>query len=182
MGIPDLWMPIVVSAIVVFIASSLVHVVVKWHNSDYKKTGDEEAARAALSGSEPGIYLVPFCVDPAELKDEAVAQKYKDGPQAFITVVPNGLPQMGPPLLKTFVFYLFVGCLCAYFVSRTITEGADYLEVFRVAGAVAWIAHGVALIPDSIWFGKPWPVTAKYLVDALVYGLLTGGVFGWLAV
>ena len=181
MGIIDLWLPIVASAVIVFIASSLIHVVLKWHNSDYRKTGDEENVRSALSGSEPGFYLLPYCIDPAELQKEEVAQKYKDGPLAYITVVPNGLPQMGPALAKTFVYYLFVGALCAYVVSRTVAGGADYLEVFRVAGTVAWIAHGVAIIPDSIWYGKPWSVTGKYLVDALIYGLLTGGVFGWLA-
>ena len=180
MGIIELWLPIVVSAVVVFVASSLIHVVLKWHNSDYRATDDEEAVRAALGGTEPGFYLLPYCVDPAQLKDEAVAQKYRDGPLAFITVIPNGLPKMGAALGKTFLYYLFVGCLIAYIVSRTVDAGADYLEVFRIAGSVAWVAHGIAIIPDSIWYGKPWSVTGKSLVDALIYGLLTGGVFGWL--
>ena len=57
---------------------------------------------------------------------------------------------------------------------------ADYLAVFRVAGTTAFIAHGIAIIPESIWFGRPWPMTLKTLLDALIYGLLTGSVFGWL--
>ena len=89
---------------------------------------------------------------------------------------------MGSKLLMSFIYYVFVGCLCAYIVSRTTGDGASYLEVFRIAGAVAWIAYGIAIIPDSIWLGRPWPMTAKYVLDALIYGLLTGGVFGWLAV
>jgi hypothetical protein len=80
-----------------------------------------------------------------------------------------------------FVFFVMVGILCAYFVSRTLPLDADYLTVFRVAGTVAFLANGIALIPESIWFGRPWSMTVKSLVDALIYGLLTGGVFGWLA-
>ena len=50
-----------------------------------------------------------------------------------------------------------------------------------IAGAVAFVAYGIAYIQDSIWFGRPWPITARYIFDALIYGLLTGGTFGWLA-
>ena len=96
-------------------------------------------------------------------------------------MVPDGLPQMGPKLAMSFLNNVLVGVLCAYFVSRTLDAEASYLAVFRISGTVAWIAYGIAYIQDSIWFGKPWPVTAKNLLDALIYGLLTGGVFGWLA-
>jgi hypothetical protein len=70
--------------------------------------------------------------------------------------------------------------LCAYFVTRTLAPDADYLTVFRVAGTVAFVANSFAVIPESIWFGRPWSMTLKNVVDALIYGLLTGGVFGWL--
>ena len=181
MGIIELWMPILMSAVLVFIMSALVWMVLPWHKTDFRKTRDEEAVRAALKGEEPGVYLLPYHVDPADLKDEAVQQKYVDGPQAFVTVIPNGLPQMGPKLGLTFGYYVFVGILCAYFVSRTTSPGADYLEIFRIAGTTAFIAHGVAYVQESIWFGRPWPLTAKSFLDALIYALLTGGAFGWLA-
>jgi hypothetical protein len=124
--------------------------------------------------------MLPYCKDPSEFKDPDKAQKYIDGPQGFITIVPNGLPQMGPKLLMSFVYYLFVGILCAYIVSRTVAPDADYLAVFRIAGTTAFIAYGIAGIPDSIWFGRAWSLTVKNLFDALLYGLLTGGAFGWL--
>ena len=181
MGIAELWMPILVSAVLVFFMSAMVWMVLPWHKSDFSKPKDEEALRAALKDHEPGYYMLPFHMDPADLKDEAVQKKYKDGPQGFITIIPNGLPQMGPKLGMTFVYYIFVGILCAYFVSRTATPDADYLEVFRIAGTTAFIAHGVAYLQESIWFGRPWSLTAKSFLDALIYGLLTGGAFGWLA-
>jgi len=181
MSIIDLWLPILVSAVVAFIASAVIWMVFKWHNRDYRKATDEEAVRAALKGAEPGFYVLPYCLDPAEFKDPEVQQKFKDGPLGYITIVPSGMPQMGPKLIGMFVFFLLVGVLCAYFVSRTMAPDADYLAVFRVAGTVAFIANSIALIPESIWFGRPWVVTAKNVLDALIYGLLTGGVFGWLA-
>jgi len=180
MGIVDLWLPAVASAGVTFVASAIIWTVLKWHNRDYHKTGDEEAVRTALRGNAPGYYLVPYCMDSGEFKQAGTRQKYEEGPQAYVTVIPNGVPKMAPKLIAAFVFFLFVGLLCAYFVSRTLAPDADYLAVFRVAGTTAFIAHGIAIIPESIWFGRPWSMTLKTLLDALIYGLLTGGVFGWL--
>ena len=180
MTIIDLWLPILVSAVVTFVASAIIWMAFKWHNSDYKKAADEETVRAALNGAEPGFYVLPYCLDPAEFKDPEMQQKFKDGPLGYITIVPSGLPKMGPKLISMFLFFLFVGVLCAYFVTRTVGADADYLAVFRIAGTVAFIANGIAHVPDSIWFGKPLSVTIKNLLDALIYGLLTGGVFGWL--
>lgn len=181
MGILELWVPILVSSLVVFVMSALVWTVLPWHKSDFKKTADEEAVRAALKGLAPGFYLLPYHTDPAELKNETVARKYIDGPQGYVTIVPNGLPNMAPKLVMSFVYNVLVGILCAYFVSRTIGPQASYLDVFRIAGTTAFVAYGVAYIQDSIWFGKPWAITVKNLFDGLLYGLLTGGVFGWLA-
>jgi len=181
MSIVALWLPILVSAVFVFIASAIVWTAMPWHKSDFKKTNDEEGVRVALRGHEPGYYLLPYCIDPKELKKPEIEQKYVDGPQAYITVIPNGLPRMGPKLVMSFFYNVLVAIICAYFVSRTAAADAGYLAVFRIAGAVAFVAYGIAYIQDSIWFGRPWPITAKYIFDALIYGLLTGGTFGWLA-
>ncbi len=180
MGIIELWMPILVSAVLVFIVSALVWMVLPWHKTDFRMPKDEEALRAALSGSEPGLYLLPYHTNPADLEDEAVKKKYVDGPQGYVTVIPNGLPQMGKKLGLTFLNYIFIGILCAYFVSRTITPGAEYFEVFRIAGTTAFIAHGVAYLQESIWFGRPWSLTAKSFLDAFIYSMLTGGAFAGL--
>lgn len=181
MGIAELWMPILVSSVIVFFMSAMVWMFLPWHKTDFKKSNDEETLRSALKGHAPGYYMVPYCTDPAELKNDEVARKYIDGPQGFITIVPNGLPNMAPKLILSFLYYLVVGVICAYFVTRTTNADASYLAVFRIAGATAWIAYGIAYIQDSVWFGRPWSLTIKSLFDALLYALLTGGVFGWLA-
>ena len=180
MTILSLWLPILGTAVAVFIAGAVIWMAMPWHKRDWDKTDDEEAVRAALKSTRPGMYTVPNC-PPDQFKDPVMQQKFIDGPQAFITVVPSGLPKMGGKLLMNFVFNLIVAILCAYIVSRTITAGAEYLSVFRIAGTVAFIAYGVAYIQESIWFGREWSVTAKSFLDALIYAALTGGMFGWLA-
>lgn len=181
MGIAELWMPILASSVLIFIMSAMVWMFLPWHKTDFKKPNNEETLRSALNGYAPGYYMVPYCTDPAELKNDEVARKYIDGPQGFVTIVPNGLPNMAPKLILSFLYYLMVGVICAYFVTRTTNIDSSYLEVFRIAGATAWIAYGIAYIQDSVWFGRPWSLTIKSLFDALLYALLTGGVFGWLA-
>ena len=182
MTILSLWLPILVSAVLVFIASAAVWTALPWHKTDFAKTEKEDSVREALRGQPPGYYMLPYVMDREAIKQPEFQQKWTDGPNAYITVIPNGMPNMGPKLVQSFVYYLGVGVICAYLVSRTMAADSDYLSVFRIAGTVSFIAYGIAYIQDSIWFGGPWAITGKNLVDALIYGLITGGVFGWLAV
>ena len=181
MSILDLWMPIVVSAALVWILSAMVWMVFPWHKKDFRETTNEEGVRSALKGAYPGLYNVPHCVDQKSMATPEMQQKYIDGPVALITVMPSGAPTMGGKLLGSFLYNILVGILCAYLVTRTLSADATYLQVFRIAGTVAFIAYGIAYIQDSIWFGRPVSLTAKSLLDALLYGLVTGGAFGWLA-
>mgnify|MGYP001821464976 FL=1 len=181
MTIMGLWLPIVVSAVVVFVAGSVIWMAMPWHKKEWQKTLDEEAVRAALKGCEPGMYTVPHCADRSEYNQPEMQQKLVDGPQAFVTVVPSGLPRMGGKLLMMFGYNLLVAIVCAYVVSRTLSAGADYLAIFRISGTIAFIAYGMAYVQESIWFGRKWSSTVFTFVDALIYALLTGGLFGWLA-
>ena len=109
-----------------------------------------------------------------------MVEKFRQGPIAFVTILQSGEPAMGGKLLLNFAYNLIVAIIAAYFVSRTLSAGAEYLEVFRIAGTVGFVAYGMAYFQESIWFGRPWSTTVKALVDALIYGALLGGVFGWL--
>ena len=181
MTIMTLWLPILAGAIATFIAGAVIWMAMPWHKTDFDRTTDEEGVRAALRGLAPGQYSVPYAVSQKDMANAEMIAKYRDGPVGFITIVPNGEPAMGGKLLLNFAYNLIVAIIAAYFVSRTLSAGADYLAVFRVAGAVGFVAYGMAYFQESIWFGRPWSTTVKSLVDALIYGALLGGVFGWLA-
>lgn len=181
MSIMELWVPILASAIIVWIASALVWTVLPWHKKDFSKLPEEEAARAALKGLAVGQYMLPYCIDPKELEDPDVRRKFDEGPRAYITVSPNGVPGMGGKMLQSFIYNVVVGIFCAYLLTRSMMM-ADYLSVFRFAATIAFLAYCIAYIQDSIWFDRPWSLTFKNMFDALIYALLTGGVFGWLAV
>ncbi len=180
--ISSLWLPILISAVGVWLMSFLVWVVLPHHKSDYKALPDEEAARKALTPQnlEPGLYNIPHVTSWDDLKQPEVVRKFEEGPSAFITVVPKGVPTMGKKMVLSFVQNLFVAVLVAYMASRTLSAGAEYLAVFRVAGTTAWLACGAAYISDAIWFGRTWKAIGKFQFDALLYGLVTAGIFGWL--
>ena len=50
----------------------------------------------------------------------------------------------------------------------------------KLVGAITFIAHGFGSVQESIWSTRPWPSTAKYLLDAALYGVGAGLVFLWL--
>ena len=181
MTIMTLWLPVLVAAVVTFIAGAVIWMAMPWHKTDFAPTADEEGVRAALQGLAPGQYSVPYAVSQKDMASDEMLTKFRNGPVAFITVVPSGEPAMGGKLLLNFAYNLIVAIMAAYFVSRTLGTGADYLATFRIAGTVGFIAYGLAYLQESIWFGRPWSTTVKALVDALIYGALIGGVFGWLA-
>ena len=176
-----LWLPILLSGITVWVASAIIWMVMPHHKSDFGKLPDEDAARQALVPQRlaPGWYSIPYAVSQKDLQDPETIRRFEEGPVGFFAVVPSGAPTMGSKIALSFVFYLVISLLVAYLASRTLDPGADYLAVFRVTGTVAWLAYGAATIPDAIWFGRPWSVVVKGLLDALLYGLLTAGFFGW---
>lgn len=177
----SLWLPVLLSALVVFVASALVWMALPHHKSDFQPLPDEEAVRQALGqGLPPGVYSVPHAASGAAMKDPEFQRKLVEGPVGFLTMRRAGPWTMGPQLVQSFVYYLIVSTLVAYIVSRTVAPGSDYLAVFRIAGTVSWMAYGFAVVQDSIWFARPWSHTFKLLGDALLFGLLTAGVFGWL--
>jgi hypothetical protein len=180
-SIPALWLPILVAAVLVFVVSSLVHMVLGYHRSDYRKLPNEDEVTAVLRGASlsPGLYHFPHCSHKEMGTPEMIA-KFKRGPVGLLTVMPSAAPAMPKFLGQWFGYCLLVSVFVAYLAGRTLAPGTPYLEVFRVAGTGAFLAYGLSEIVGSIWRGQLWGVTLKNLFDGLLYALVTAGAFGWL--
>ena len=176
-----LWIPIVLAAVIVFVASSIIHMVLPYHRSDYQKLSDEDKLMAALRGAglKRGLYMFPFC-SHKEMKSPAAIEKFKQGPVGMLTIFPSGPPAMPKFLAMWFVYCLIIGFFVAYLTGRTVAPRTEYLAVFRVAGTAAFLAYGLGHLSNGIWKGQPWSVVIKEVIDGLVFGLLTAGTFGWL--
>jgi hypothetical protein len=180
--ITALWLPILLSAVIAFVASFIFHMLLPLHRSDYRKLPEEEKVLDTLrsAGVTPGrVYIFPHCTHK-DMKSPEATEKFKRGPVGHLTIIPSGPPAMGKFLSQWFIYLLVVGVFVAYLTGRTRPPGTNYLEVFRVAGCTAFLGYSLALIQDSIWRGQTWGVTFKHLVDGLIYALLTAGTFGWL--
>jgi len=177
-----LWLPILLSAVLVFVASSIIHMALPIHKSDYRKLPDEEKVLDTMraSGVTPGReYRFPYCTQK-EMKSPEAIDKFKRGPVGLLVVMPNGAMSMGKFLGQWFIYCVVVSIFAAYLTGRTRMPGADCPEVFRVAGCTAFIGYALAQAQNSIWRGVTWGITLKHMLDGLIFGLLTGGTFGWL--
>ena len=176
-----LWLPIVLSAVIVFVASSIMHMLLPYHKGDYQKIPDEDKVLPALrdAGLKRGLYIFPFA-DHNTMKSPEVMEKYKQGPVGTMTIFPSGPPVMPKFLGLWFGYCLIVGFFVAYLAAHTVDPGAHYLRVFRVVGTAAFLAYGLGNISDGIWKGQTWSIVIKEVIDGLVYALLTAGTFGWL--
>ncbi|HEY2824350.1 MAG TPA: hypothetical protein VGI83_02290 [Gemmatimonadales bacterium] len=182
MGLTQLWLPILVSAVIVFIASSIIHMLPLWHKNDFPLLANQDKIMDALRpfNIPPGEYMVPRPSDMADMRTPGFQEKLNKGPVFTMIVMPNGMMKMGATMTQWFLFCCVVSVFAAYIASRTLVPGTPYLQVHRVAGCVAFVGYSLALWPQSIWYKKPWMTTAKMTVDGLIFGLLTGGTFGWL--
>jgi len=175
-----LLVPILVTTIVVFFLSALVHMAPLWHRNDYPALPDQERFRAAVGPLDipPGDYMVPRCEKMSEMKGEAFQQKITEGPNMILTVLPRGEMGMGAQLGKWFVHVLIVTLFAAYVAGAALPPGAEYLSVFRFAGTTAFAAYVLAVWPMSIWFRRGTGLALKESLDGLIYALITAGIFG----
>ena len=176
----SLWLPIVVAAVAVFFASYLAWMVLPHHRSDWSGLKNEEEVRSVLRGTTPGEYSLPHAATREAYKSEEWKAKCTEGPAALLTVIPSGPPKMGKSLVQWFIYCLVVSLFVAYVTSRAVPAGSEYLRVFQIAGTVAFLAYSAAHVSGAIWMGHRWSRALKDVLDGLVYGLLTAGIFGWL--
>jgi hypothetical protein len=182
-AILSLWLPILLSAVVVFVISSLVHMVIKWHAGDYGAVPNEDAVRAALRAGNlaPGRYVVPQCKEMKEMASPEMQAKYREGPVGHLTILPNVVPNMGKYLGQWFLLCLLVSTVVGFLVAKVYgLNGTPALGAAKFVGAVTFIAHGFGTLSSSIWEGRPWGQSMKYVLDAVLYAIGSAAVFYWL--
>ncbi len=177
-----LWLPILLSAVIVFVVSSLIHMFTPWHKNDYPKLPNEDKAMDALRplAIPPGDYMMPLPSGREEMRSPAFAEKLKKGPVMILTVFPNGMMSMTKSLTLWFLYAVVIGVFAGYVAGRALPTGSPYLQVFRFAGVTAFLGYSAALWQMSIWYRRSWTITIKSTIDGLLYALLTAGTFGWL--
>jgi hypothetical protein len=178
----SLWAPILLAAVLVFVASSIIHMVLGYHRTDFGRLPKEAEMLEALRrfSLPPGDYVAPHAASMKAMQDSAFLDARNKGPVMLLTVLPPGPPTMASSLALWFLYSILVGVFAAYITGRALGPGAYYLEVFRFAGATAFTGYALALLQNSIWFKRSWATTAKSVFDGLIYALLTAGAFGWL--
>lgn len=182
MELTSLWMPILVSAVLVFVVSSVIHMAPLWHKDDYPRAPQEDRVMEALRplAIPPGDYMVPRASGSAEMRSPEYAAKVNQGPVLILTVLPNGMISMGVSLAQWFAYSVVVSLFAGYIASRALGPGADYLDVFRFAGTTAFAGYALGMYQMSIWYKRSWSLTLKSTFDGLIYALVTAGTFGWL--
>ncbi len=176
-----LLLPILLSAVIVFVASSIIHMVLQYHRSDYRQLPEEDKLLAGLrpAGLKPGLYIFPFCTHK-DMKSPAVQEKYKQGPVGMLTVFPSAPPAMPKYLAMWFVYCLIISFFVAFVAAQTLAPGTRHPIVFHVILVAAFLAYGLGPLVNGIWKGQPWSMVLKESFDGLVYALLTAFTFGWL--
>jgi hypothetical protein len=178
----SLWLPILLSAVVVFVASSIIHMALGYHAGDYRRLANENEVQEAFRTLKiaPGDYALPCAKSMGDMKNPEFLAKMNKGPVVTMTVTAGGPPSMGASLVQWFFYSLLVGVFAAYITGRALTPGAHYLSVFRFAGTTAFLGYSMALLQHSIWYKRSWRTTLVSMFDGLVYAALTAGTFGWL--
>ena len=179
-GISQLWLPILLSAVAVFLASSVIHMLSPWHKSDYPKLANEDQVLDALRplAIPPGDYFIPRPSGREEMSSPAFKEKVKRGPVMVFTVMPAEMP-MARNLVLWFLYTVVVGLFSAYVAARALRVGARYGLVFRFTGVTAFLAYSAALWQMLIWYRRAWITTIKSTVDGLIYALLTACTFAY---
>lgn len=179
-SIAALWLPILLASVFVFVVSSIIHMVLPIHRSDFKKLPEEDKIRDAVRGTPPGQYMFPAADSLKESQTPEMLEKMKQGPVGVMMLRPDGMWSMGPALLKWFVYTLIVGIFCAYLTGIDHGPGTASMTVFQFTGAIAFLGYCFAQFHEWTWKGLDTAIMLKFAVDGLIYAMITALTFVWL--
>jgi hypothetical protein len=179
-SILPLLVPTVLSAIAVFVLSSILHMLVPaWHRSDYPKLPNEDAVLDALRplAIPPGEYMAPRPADSRDMKSPEFLEKMNRGPVLILNVHQPGVPSMGRPLALWFVYLLVVAWASGHVAWGALRDHNDPVDIFHTVGLTAFMGYAFALWQGTIWYRRPWLTTLKSTIDGLLYAIVTGLLF-----
>ena len=178
----SLWLPILLSAAAVFILSSIVHMFMPWHKSDYRSVPNEDDVmdRMRSFAIPPGDYMMPRPASAEQMKSPEYLEKRKRGPVAILTILPSGIPSMLPSLAQWFLYSLVISLFSAYVAVHALHAGVSSCSIYRFVGIPALMGYTCSVSQMSIWYGRKWSTTFKTMFDGLLYALLTAAIFAWL--
>lgn len=185
----QLWLPIVVSAVAVWIAGAVIWMAMPHHKKDMLELPNRTEAIEKIRslGLPPGNYMFPAGGCSKEtMKDPEVQRCWKEGPLGYISLWKTP-PKMGGNMIGTFCVHVVVSVLVGYLAWVTIGGGAAGLaglgaepgfgRIFQVAGTAGILAYAFSHVPNGLWFGASKRAIAMNIVDGVVYGLIMGAVF-----
>jgi hypothetical protein len=181
-ALPQLGLPILVSSALIFVASSLIHMLLKWHNSDYRKLSNEDQVRAAIRAvsAEPGLYVLPHCAEMKDMQSPEMTQKFIEGPVGFVTLRRSGPPAIGASLLQWFVFTLIIAAAAAALAVQAFGIDGDRHQAAHLIGMISLLVYAGASVPEGIWMGRTWRSVFKHGVDGAIYATISALTFMWL--
>ncbi len=183
MSVFALWLPILVSAALAFLASLVIHMFLRYHKHDYTAVPDEDGTMDALRklNIPGGSYSLPYAGSMETYNSEEYREKARRGPVALLLVWGDADPfALRKQLCQWMVYFAAVALFAGYIADISLGADAGYMEIFRTVSAASFAGYWLGNVPQSIWYGQKWATTGRNALDALVYSLLAGGAFGWL--
>jgi hypothetical protein len=177
-----LWLPILVSAVFVFLLSSVFHMLSPWHKSDYPAVPNEAGVMDAIRpfAIPPGEYMVPRPVGRDAMKDPQFLERLNRGPVFILTMRPNGMISFGRSMGLWFAYLIVVTGISGHIAQGAGVSPTDGQRLFHTVALTAFMGYVAALWQMTIWYQRPWISSLKATVDGLVYAIVTGLVFVWL--
>lgn len=197
----ELWLPILLSGVGVWIASAIAWMAIGHHKKDRDalpggEKGEQEMMDTVTRlGIKPGNYGFPdFCQHdtlPRKERMEALKVLYDKHPQGLLRVWAP--VNMGVNMVLTFLFYLVTSAVIGYLAWAALgpgsmpspPNGADLPTtnralVFQVTGIAGILAYSFATFPGDLWFQKKKRAMVMDWCDGVVFALITGLIFAWL--
>lgn len=180
-----LWLPILLSAVFVFVASSVIHMMTPMHKADYGKLPDEPKLLEAMRACRltPGQYMFPACTSMKDMATPEAKARYDLGPVGSMIVRPNGLPGMGESLLLWFLYCILVAAVSAWLTMHAVEKGPGTFaldNVWKISFGAAMLGHSLTHLVDKIWKCLSWTTAIKFVIDGAIYAAITACTFAWL--